>query len=32
VYQAKLKGKRLDVATGNLFVSSDSFHNKQPDS
>lgn len=26
VYQAKLKGKRLDVATNNLFVSSDSFH------
>jgi len=26
VYQAKLKGKRLEVATNNLFVSSDSFH------
>ena len=26
VYQAKLKGKRLDVATNNLFVSSDAFH------
>ena len=26
VYQAKLKGKRMDVATNNLFVSSDSFH------
>jgi len=26
VYQAKLKGKRIDVATNNLFVSSDSFH------
>lgn len=26
VYQAKLKGRRFDVATNNLFVSSDSFH------
>lgn len=26
VYQSKLKGKRVDVATSNLFLSSDSFH------
>jgi len=32
VYQAKLKGKRLDVATNNLFVSSDAFHAVQSDS
>jgi hypothetical protein len=30
VYQAKLKGKRLDVATNNLFVSSDAFHEVPP--
>jgi hypothetical protein len=30
VYQAKLKGKRLDVATNNLFVSSDAFHDVAP--
>jgi DUF2075 family protein len=30
VYQAKLKGKRMDVATNNLFVSSDSFHTVPP--
>jgi uncharacterized protein len=32
VYQAKLKGKRLEVATNNLFVSSDSFHAAPPNS
>jgi uncharacterized protein len=32
VYQAKLKGKRLDVATNNLFVSSDAFHQVAPNS
>lgn len=31
VYQAKLKGKRLDVATNNLFVSSDAFHDVATD-
>jgi len=28
---AKLKGKRLDVATNNLFVSSDAFHDVSKD-
>jgi DUF2075 family protein len=31
VYQAKLNGKRLDVATNNLFVSSDAFHTVSTD-
>jgi DUF2075 family protein len=31
VYQTKLKGKRLDVATNNLFVSSDAFHDVSTD-
>lgn len=31
VYQAKLKGKRIDVATNNLFVSSDAFHDSAKD-
>ena len=30
VYQAKLKGRRREVATNNLFVSSDSFHEVEP--
>ncbi len=31
VYQSKLKGRRLDVATNNLFVSSDTFHDVATD-